>query len=468
MTRTVNPFGVPYPDFKLGEIIDPEQFDANNAEIIRKLNEVISVLNEDKTNLVGDHKGTWQGMTPGDASSESINGARIDALANRVTKNEGDITTANTNHTNAVTRLSLVETITRNAQKEIANLNLYMEANNRVINGHSYGTNFSNTFGMTIHDANTTLSSALSNGSGLVNVVNSAGFAVGDTIYIFNNTVYDRVVIQSINGNSISISPAVTRPYTIKSGFAKSMLDAQGHFRGFSILQESFETTPLTGWSTGGNVISATDWFTDGSKSHKLIGTFSDTGEVSALATLSKAFDLTNVSYITFDFRFLNSYTQTQTESIGANYNALFSVFIGSEQYTPACTNNVPTSFKIDVRNLTGTHIFKFQARGTMNYNDRQEPTTVNVDNLCFEFQNHISEFTIDLPNTTDVVTWLDAVPNITFTGKLGTVDMAKTVEGNQTQLYAKQPLGVAKIHVVATASGNIVRKINKILGGHA
>lgn len=42
----INQVKIPYPDFKLHEIIDPEQFDLNNAELQNKINAVITVLNQ--------------------------------------------------------------------------------------------------------------------------------------------------------------------------------------------------------------------------------------------------------------------------------------------------------------------------------------------------------------------------------------------------------------------------------------
>ena len=42
----INQVQIPYPDFKLHEIIDPEQFDLNNAELQNKINAVITVLNQ--------------------------------------------------------------------------------------------------------------------------------------------------------------------------------------------------------------------------------------------------------------------------------------------------------------------------------------------------------------------------------------------------------------------------------------
>lgn len=46
ITVAINQVKIPYPDFKLHEIIDPEQFDLNNAELQNKINAVITVLNQ--------------------------------------------------------------------------------------------------------------------------------------------------------------------------------------------------------------------------------------------------------------------------------------------------------------------------------------------------------------------------------------------------------------------------------------
>ena len=46
ITVSINQVQIPYPDFKLHEIIDPEQFDLNNAELQNKINAVITVLNQ--------------------------------------------------------------------------------------------------------------------------------------------------------------------------------------------------------------------------------------------------------------------------------------------------------------------------------------------------------------------------------------------------------------------------------------
>lgn len=46
ITLAINQVQIPYPDFKLHDIIDPEQFDLNNAEFQNKINDIITVLNQ--------------------------------------------------------------------------------------------------------------------------------------------------------------------------------------------------------------------------------------------------------------------------------------------------------------------------------------------------------------------------------------------------------------------------------------
>jgi hypothetical protein len=41
----INNLSISYPDFQLNQIIDPDQFDVNNAEFVAKVNEIISKLN---------------------------------------------------------------------------------------------------------------------------------------------------------------------------------------------------------------------------------------------------------------------------------------------------------------------------------------------------------------------------------------------------------------------------------------
>jgi hypothetical protein len=47
----INDLAISYPDFQLGQIIDPEKFDTNNGEIEDKINEVIAVVNQEEEDI---------------------------------------------------------------------------------------------------------------------------------------------------------------------------------------------------------------------------------------------------------------------------------------------------------------------------------------------------------------------------------------------------------------------------------
>lgn len=51
----INQLSISYPNFVLDTVIDPEQFDTNNAEIQTKVNEVVSAVNADITNLANNY-----------------------------------------------------------------------------------------------------------------------------------------------------------------------------------------------------------------------------------------------------------------------------------------------------------------------------------------------------------------------------------------------------------------------------
>lgn len=44
---SINSLSISYPDFRLNDTIDPEQFDVNNADLVSKINEVVTYLNTD-------------------------------------------------------------------------------------------------------------------------------------------------------------------------------------------------------------------------------------------------------------------------------------------------------------------------------------------------------------------------------------------------------------------------------------
>lgn len=57
---TLNGLSISYPDFKLNDVIDPEQFDINNREIVLRINEIKDVVNKITDSVVGDGSGADQ------------------------------------------------------------------------------------------------------------------------------------------------------------------------------------------------------------------------------------------------------------------------------------------------------------------------------------------------------------------------------------------------------------------------
>lgn len=463
MARVINQFNIPYPDFKLDEIIDPEQFDANNLETIKKVNEVITVVNEDKTNKDGDHLGTWRGLTPEGISSETINGARIDELVPRVVSLENGITTINNNLTVFDTRSTHTEGKVRNVQKEVANLVLQQEASKRVLNGHTFGTDFgTTTLNIGYPDVSTFLSGTVSAGSNLLTVVSGTGFSVGEVIFVFDDVGVDIVTIQIISGNSITVTPALSRGFANMSGVTNNMVDPQGYFRGASKLEESFDST-LTNWTSVGNVTIDTTWVKEGSGSRKLFGT--GTTSSATPAHIQKTFDLTNVSYITVDYKYANA-DNLQTAPA---YNSPFSVTIDGTSYSPYINAHAKEgTHTIDVRAFSGVHTLKFQANASYDVFDKAISTTVNIDNMRFLRQPPVAHLVLNTNNSDDVVLWAEAKSGISITGKLNDVDMERVVEGTQTQLYKKQTLGGTRMVLKLDAPGVLIKRIDKIIGGYA
>lgn len=220
----VDTFTIPFPDFKMGDVMDSEQFDENNNTIVEKVNEVIGVMNDEKTDLTGDHKGTWQGYTPGQVA-ESINGGRLDVLEPIVHGMEQRLTDAEKTSENTSSTVIQLKGALQNAQQEIANLNLYTDANNRVKTGYTYGTNFDAIFGMDIDYTKTNANSNLSIGQTILPTVSADGFKVGQEVTVYDDVNLERVKITAISGTNITIATGLTKEFKNGANIARTMFD---------------------------------------------------------------------------------------------------------------------------------------------------------------------------------------------------------------------------------------------------
>jgi hypothetical protein len=109
-------------------------------------------------------------------------------------------------------------------QKEIANLNLQLEASQRVTNGKTFGTDFLNTFGMTIDFTKTKSVGALSIGQTQITVESVTGFAVGQEVTIYDDVNLERVTISAIDTtNKILTVAALTKSFKNQANVARTM-----------------------------------------------------------------------------------------------------------------------------------------------------------------------------------------------------------------------------------------------------
>lgn len=159
-----------------------------------------------KVDKKGDFTGTWHGMKPSDAASETINGGRLDVIEPQV-----------------FYLLSVVQTLDM-IKRELANIKLYQDANNRVPNGILFGTKFDDTFGMEIDFTKTTTTAPVAVGAEYIDVVTPLGFVTGQEVTLYDDEHHETVTITSFNANRISITPTANE-YKSGAGFARTMAD---------------------------------------------------------------------------------------------------------------------------------------------------------------------------------------------------------------------------------------------------
>ncbi len=91
----IAPLILSYPDFILGQMIDPEEFDQNNTEIVTKVNETIDVVNLHTEEItVVDEKADGAVVTANSAETKADNAVTTANMAN--TKADNAVSIANT------------------------------------------------------------------------------------------------------------------------------------------------------------------------------------------------------------------------------------------------------------------------------------------------------------------------------------------------------------------------------------
>lgn len=124
----------------------------------------------------------------------------------------------------AISTAEAVQDVDRTIQgleREVANLNLQLTASQRVSNGVTFGSNFADSFGMTIDTTKTVTTAALSAGETSIPVESVTGLTGGMEVTIYDDVNIERVKITSINGNTLTV-PALTKAYKEKANVART------------------------------------------------------------------------------------------------------------------------------------------------------------------------------------------------------------------------------------------------------
>lgn len=106
-------------------------------------------------------------------------------------------------------------------QREIANFNMQLEASKRVTNGATFGSNFADSFGMTIDTTKTKTTASLAAGAKSITVESSAGLVAGMEVTVYDDTNIERVSISAVNGNVLTV-PALAKAYKTGATVART------------------------------------------------------------------------------------------------------------------------------------------------------------------------------------------------------------------------------------------------------
>ncbi|MEC0370057.1 tail fiber protein [Paenibacillus chibensis] len=131
----------------------------------------------------------------------------------------------------------------RGLERELANLNLQLEASKRVPSGVTFGSNFADSFGMTIDTTKTVTTAALSVGAISIPVESVTGLAAGMEVTIFDDVNIERMTITSISGSTLTI-PALARAYKAKASVARTS----------AVIDTVNKCAKFGGWSTQVNI----------------------------------------------------------------------------------------------------------------------------------------------------------------------------------------------------------------------
>jgi hypothetical protein len=235
-------------NFANGTKSDAEQVDAEFDNLIQGVNTLDNDLNTHKSS--GDHDSRYYTKSQTDTQ---INNAVANVQASKFVETGTSFPSSPTKGQTFYhetekqfyiydgSKWEVQKTDLSLLQKEIANLNLQLEASQRVTNGKTFGTDFLNTFGMTIDYAKTNIQGATNAGVNTVAVTNASPFKVGQEVTIYDDVKLERAVISNISGNNITFTTSLVNSYKDKANVARTM----------AILDTVNNCLKFGGWATG-------------------------------------------------------------------------------------------------------------------------------------------------------------------------------------------------------------------------
>ncbi|GKV69860.1 hypothetical protein NCCP2716_23580 [Sporosarcina sp. NCCP-2716] len=111
----------------------------------------------------------------------------------------------------------------RALQKEVSNLNLQMEAAQRIKSGLTFGTDFDTSFGMDIDFTRSITTTVLEPGQTNLHVEIAEGFDVGQEVSIYDDVHLERRTIVEIRNQNLIIDRPLTHSYKVETNVARSM-----------------------------------------------------------------------------------------------------------------------------------------------------------------------------------------------------------------------------------------------------
>lgn len=250
-----------YVDEELDQLVN------SNNELDTRMTaaEILTAQVPNKTDKTGNHLGSWQGLQPTDfeTGTQAINLANL----NSITQEQGE-------------RLKKQDRLLAHHEAMFSIDNRAMPSSGKFYDIYDGTTQDLSV--ATMKTAKTSTTSALSIGATVIPVLSVTGFSILEEVTIYDDTNIQRVVIQSINGNNLTVT-ALDRAFKNQAQVAHSM----------SVIDSIEKALEFGGWDTSTTItrsdvsVVASAYDTSGNGGRKLVRL--DNGWLVAIVTTTAA-----------------------------------------------------------------------------------------------------------------------------------------------------------------------------------